>query len=225
MLDKIINIKASPQYQKEKGIYNNLERDNLEKILAGTVINSQGTKDSIKFSPAAHFLARINWQLKDLAFDNDGGKLFIAFSMGGYDIHTEVDFLKFHITLRQFYEITSSRILNNKYIKAQIRISAVKKSKSAMSEKAVLNFPGLDELFSRVYALELSGEIDRYYSSALPELMDGITETLIAEFDYINGALFALIDRISPGKMAPNYVFGDSRDETLIIEKIKVLND
>jgi hypothetical protein len=225
MLDKIINIKATLLYQKEKDVYNSLERANLEKFLAVTVKNKQGTKDSIKFSPAAHFLARINWRLKDLAFDHDGGKLLIAFSTGGYDINTEVDFLNFHIAVRQFYEITGGTVLKNKIVKARIRISAAKKSKPPQDEKAILSFPGLDELFKRIYSLELSGEIDKYYSSALPELMDGIGETLVAEFEYINGALFTLIDRISPGKIAPNYVFGDDRNEPLIIEKIKVLND
>ncbi|HEX2964050.1 MAG TPA: hypothetical protein VHO43_19785 [Ignavibacteriales bacterium] len=225
MLDKIINIKATLPYQKESGVYNNLETANLERILAGTVKTTQGSKDSIKFSPAAHFLARINWRLKDLAIDNEGGKLLIAFSAGGYEIHTEIDFLKFHLTARQFYEITGIRVSGGKTARARIRISAAKKGRLPQDEKALLSFPGLDELFKRVFSLELSGEIDKYYSSALPELMDGIRETLITEFDYINGALFTLIDRISPGKMAPNYVYSDERNETLIIEKIKVLND
>lgn len=225
MLDKIINIKATLPYQKERGVYNNLETANLERILAGTVKTTQGSKDSIKFSPAAHFLARINWRLKDLAIDNEGSKLLIAFTMGGYEIHTEIDFLKFHVTPRQFYEITSTRVSGSKTIRARIRISAARKSKHAQEEKALLSFPGLDELFKRVHELGLSGEIDKYYSSALPELMDGIKETLMAEFDYIYDALFTLIDRISPGKIASNYVFSNERDEKLIIEKIKVIND
>ena len=224
MLDKIINIKAALQYQKEKGIYNSSEKSSLEEILAGAVKNIPGVKDSIKFSPAAHFLARINWQLKDLALDN-GGKLVIAFSIGTFDFRTEVDFLNFHTAARQFYEISSGRIAGNKYIKAQLGISAAKKSKSPVDEKPEVDLPGLNALFNRVFSLELSGEIDKYYSSALHELMDGINGTLIGEFDYINAALFTLIDKISPGKMAPNYVFGDERNEPLIIEKIKVLND
>ncbi|MCU7494021.1 MAG: hypothetical protein HF314_02735 [Ignavibacteria bacterium] len=229
MLDKIINIKATPQYQKEKGIYNNLEGSNLEKILDGTVKNLQGSsnssKDSIKFSPAAHFLARLGWRLKDLAFES-ADRLLISFTAGGFDVRTEVDFLNFHAAARQFYEISSSRALEGQSIRAQIGISAAKKSKSQPDEKAAVDFPGLQQLFGRIFQLELSGEIDKYYSLALRELMDGIKETLIEEFDYINGALFTLIDRISPGKLAPKYVFlGDERNEPLIIEKIKVLND
>lgn len=228
MLDKILNIKASLQYQKEKGILNNPERHNLEKLLSGTAKHRSGIaagNDSIMFSPGAHFLARINWQLKDLAFDAGGDKLSIAFSIGGYDFHTEIDFLKFHLITRQFYEIKAFRQINNKNVTAQMRISAAKKSKLPKEEKTEVNFPGLDGLFSRVYSLGLSGEIDKYYSSALRELMDGIKETLIGEFDYINAALFTLVDRIAPGKIAPNYVFNDEKNEPIIIENIKVLND
>ncbi|HEX2865807.1 MAG TPA: hypothetical protein VHO03_02135 [Ignavibacteriales bacterium] len=226
MLDKIVNIKNTLPYLKEKDVYNSLEKANLERILAGTVKTAQaGAKDSIRFSPAAHYLARINWRLKDLAIDQDGGKLFIALSAGGYDIHTELDFLNFHITARQFYEITSISPAGNKTALVRLRISAAKKSKFTQDEKIMAGFPGLDELIGRIYSLELTGEIDKYYSPALKELMDGIKETLIGEFDYINAALFTLVDRIAPGKMATNYVFNDENSEPIIIEKIKVLND
>lgn len=219
MLDKIINIKAALHYQKEKSSSNNFER-----LLYGTVKEKLGVKDSIRFSPAAHFLGRISWHLKDLVFEGND-KLIIAFSADGFDFHTEIDFLNFHLKSRQFYEIAACRLVQGKAVSAQLRISAAKGNRTSFDEKPGRKFQGLEELFNRVYSLELSGEIDKYYSSALHELMDAIKENLIGEFDYIYAALFTLIDKICPGRLMPNYAFPEDRNEPLIIERIKVIND
>lgn len=219
MLDKIINIKPGLLLNKGDGSYSG-----LNKFFHGGHLNQLIVHDSIRFSPAAHYISKINWQLKELSFSGNE-KLSVGFSTGGFEFHTEIDFLKFYINSRLFYDITYVMMVQGINSKTTLRLSVKKDNQFPQEDLQIMNLLGLKSVFGRISALEMAGEINRSDSVVLGELMDGIRDNLAREFEYINTVLFTLIDKIFPDKLSGRLIFPDDNTEPVTIEKIAVIND
>lgn len=218
MLDKIINIK--PEYRYKEGSGSNF---GFQKFYQNAGQHRIVFQDSISFSPAAIFLSKINWQLRDIEVASNT-KMSLIFSTFDFEFHAEIDFLNFYNEPRHYYSINKSFLSIGKKMKLLLRMAANKNIIRIDENVERMNLNGLDRLFERIYNLEISGEIDKYDSSVLRDLMDGIDEDIINEFNFINTAFFTLVSKLGNFKFLDNYNFNNERTEPVIIEKITAIN-
>lgn len=218
MLDKIINIKPEYRYKEGSGSH-----FGFQKFLQNSGGNKFLYHDSISFSPAAIFLTKINWQLKDIDLAPNK-KLSLIFSTYDFEFSTEIDFLEFYSDPRHYYNITKDFLTFGKKIRLMIRMSTRKNPFHLDENIERVNLSGLDRLFERIYNLEISGEIDKYDSSVLRDLMDGIHDDILNEFNFIDTAFYTLVSKLGTFKIFDNYNFNNERTEPIIIEKITAIN-
>lgn len=217
MLDKIINIKPNFGYKEGKG-----RHPGFQKYFQTANYNKSAFHDSISFSPAAIFLSKVNWNLKEIDILTKE-KINLIFSISEFEFKTEIDFLTLYSEPRHFYTISKDYSAPGNTMRLILNLSAQKNiiTLNENIDRVFLN--GLDKLFGRMLALEICGEIDKYDSSALRNLMDGIDDEIALEFEYINTALFTLVNKLG-NKIIENYSFQNERVEPIIIEKITALN-
>lgn len=219
MLDRIINIRSDFQFKS-----GSRKHSGLEKLFFADHDGRSGVHDSMNFSPAANLLARVNWGVKDVKVSGSD-RISVIFIIEGFEFHAEFDRHSFYVEPRQFYSIIKTNEQQGRKIKTLLRIS-IKKEKLAITDNPEpKSINGIRKLFDRIFALELSGEIDKYDSSALKTLFDGINDSLSGEFEYINGVFFSLIDKLSSHKLVENFIFASDHSDHIVIEKITAIND
>ncbi len=219
MLEKIINIKPDFHY-KSKGVKNPYSDKYAE--LAG--LNRNSYHDSIEFSPAAVFLSKINWKLKNKT-SQSGEKLNLIFYIKDLEFSTEIDFVNFYNETRQSYKILKAAEFRNKKINIELTVTVKKEKISIENNIENVKIIALNKLFERILSLEMIGEIDKYESSALKDLKDGIEEEVIAEFDFINNAVFTLTNKLGKSKLIENFIFPAELSEKVTIEKFTAADE
>lgn len=216
MLDRIINIKTELNY-KSSGQSGSPGRQK------GFFTGKVSANDSISFSPAVHYLSRINWRLKDISY-NGKDKIKLIFYVAEFEFNAEIDLLRFYSENRQFFDIVkdlSGSAANQKVI---LTVSVTKQDYQLRDDIQVMELNGLRTLFKRITFLEIKNEINKHDSIALKNLMDEISFNIIKEFEYINTAFFTLVEKLVPGNNLQGHKFEDL-NEPVIIEKIKVLTN
>ncbi|MGE5680003.1 MAG: hypothetical protein ACM34K_03905 [Bacillota bacterium] len=179
--------------------------------------------DKISFSPAVHYLSRINWQLKQIV-SNQKDKIKLTFLVSDFEFHAEIDLLKFNSEDRQLFDIIKDFDLPERNEKIILTVSVAKKDYSFRDDIQVIELNALRSLFERIVFLEVQGEINKYDSKALNRLMDEISLNIIKEFEYINTAFFTLVEKLIPGNNLQGLKF-NAQTEPVTIEKIKALTN
>jgi hypothetical protein len=218
MLERIINIKPEFKYRDGRG-----SGFGFQKFFQTANQNRTVFHDSISLSPAAVFLSKINWQLKEMTISSKE-KLNIIISVSDFEFGTELDFLSFYSTQRQYFDVAKIFISAAKSFRLLLNISAKKNRLKINDNLERIPLSGLTKLLDRIFSLEINGVIDKYDSLALRDLMDGIDEDIINDFNYINNALYTLVSKIGNFNLPENYLFNDDRTEPIIIEKITAIN-
>lgn len=215
MLDRIINIKTDLNY---KGSKYSGPATKYRNVLPGKM----SINDTISFSPAVHYLARINWRLKEI-IGRGKETVKIIFLVGEFEFQAEIDLVRFNSQSRQFFDIIKNiQNAKNKEERIILTVSVGKDNYSLRDDIQVLELNGLRKLFQRIAYLEVANEISKFDSIALKDLMDEINFNIIREFEYINTAFFTLVEKLIPEKSLQGHKF-EEQVEPVIIEKIKVL--
>lgn len=211
MLDKIININSNFQY-KGGGSHS----PGFDKIFNG-VITSRNN-DSIKLSPLAQYLSRVNWQLKELSFTSKT-RLHIELLVDGFEFSTEIDLNDYFRLNRQLYNIFKTFETGLFTSKILLRISSRKRKLILNDNPGKLEMKGLYRLFEKISMTE--GDPERQ----ILNLQDGIRTELIDEMEFINMVIYNLINKSGLGSVPESVLFPEDETEIIIIEKITTLHD
>ncbi len=214
MLDKIENINPNSPYSggnkptqgSDKGFHKEFEQ-------------RMSFQDRIRFSPAAYYLTKINWQIKELLYKANE-KVYIAFSASNFEFETETDFHTFYTERRQNFLITQLLETDEGQKKYSFRISVKKKIITLNEEADVNHLPYLNEMFKKALRLDITDYEYKPESVYIEELLTGLSVNLEKEFDYILSTLYTLLYKLKNFKLADNYRFEEDKEETIIIEKI-----
>lgn len=213
MLDKIININSSFHF---KGGSSNSA--GFDKIFHGVITSRLNPNDSIKFSPLAHYLSKINWQLKDLSFISKT-RVHIHFLFDGFEFSAEVDLIDYFKDNRQLYNVyktIESGLFTSKIL---LRISSKKGKLILTEDPGPADLRGLYRLFEKVSLIE--GDAEKSKGT----LQEGIRTELADEFNFINVVVYNLIHKLGTLKIPENIIFHEDDTEPVIIDKITTLHD
>ncbi|MGE5497608.1 MAG: hypothetical protein ACM3Q2_06050, partial [Syntrophothermus sp.] len=217
MLNRIINIK------NDVGLGSRPRAGNLRSAKTAYGHNGSAGNDSISFSPAVSFLARIGWHLKEINYSGKE-KLQLTFEIGEFEFRAEIDFLKYNSEPRQMFEIIYSMAGSTNRQRLALTVTVKKEEIHPEKEIEQMELVTLKKLFGRIAFLEIKNELSRKDSRLISDLMDEINFQIVREFEYINRAFIALVDKLLPGSILRHRKFEEA-GEPVIIEKIKVVSN
>lgn len=213
MLDKIENISQNSPYSG-----GNKPPQNSDKNFYKEFVQKLSAQDKIKFSPAAYYLTKINWQIKDLAYKTSD-KVTITFLANNLEFETEVDFLLFYNEKRQKFVI--SRIMEEEGGKKYSFQISVKKKAVIINEDAETNqLANIGVMFDKALRLEIMEYDYKPESVFIEELLTGLKSVLEKEFDYVVSTLYTLLYKLKNYKIIDNYKFEEDKEDSFLIEKI-----
>ncbi|MFH0734182.1 MAG: hypothetical protein V1773_07745 [bacterium] len=214
MLDKVLNINANKPYADKKTAVRT-----YEKFVRDPHTREFFPKDSIVFSPAAVYLSKLNWFVKEVKFTTDN-KVHLVFYISEFEFQTNIDFLNFYSNIRQEFKINKKNIGDYKDSLLSVNLS-IKKQEVVIND-SIENYrlTGVKNLFSRINNMNLGTKLKRTDSYALNGLIDGIKEELTYEIEQIQSAVYTFIQKFDKFKFNENYIFEDDGSDILIIERI-----
>ncbi|MGD8777650.1 MAG: hypothetical protein PVH88_01665 [Ignavibacteria bacterium] len=213
MLEKIININSNQPYKGGKK-----SKGNFENFISKTYAEKNFGKDSIIFSPAAVYLSRINWLLKDVSYPADE-KIVIEFIIDKFDFKTEIDLLTFAAAGYQEYTVIKK---GSSLVRKNSSLVKLKVLKSKTQKSDVFNsngFAGLNTLFNRIENLKIASSFDKNDSYSISYLLDGILDDIFKEFESINNSLLTFISKLGKYDFGKELKF-ENELEPIIIEKV-----
>lgn len=213
MLERILNIKTELDLTRK-------QKSSYEKFLTKPSTVKEFGRDSIVFSPAAIYMARLNWHLLEVSQIKDGCMRF-SFVIEGKEFSTELCFKTFYSDIRQSYRVSKDFDDNKKTI---IEVSVFKDLVKLEDEGKSFSLKNLNILFGRIVDLELSGSIERPNSCFLEELMDGIEIPVAGEFANIQASLYSFIHKLGKFNFIKNYSFRTDFLDPVIIDKITTID-
>lgn len=217
MLDRIINIKTDLNYTSGHG------RKIQDRAYHGDIHSHLQLKDSIRFSPAAVFLSKINWKLREIRRKGKE-KLNLLFTIDDLEFLTEIDLLNFYAANRQVYCVTRSFDQAKPAFKIIMHFSARKKSRLNENDITYMKLTGIPALFSEAFPLQMNRNNDEIYEN-IYALADNLKPDIEGEFDYINSALIVLNDKLGGGNFLNKFNFENDFKDSIILEKITAIND
>jgi len=216
MLGGIENIKAG--FDFKGGVHSGYERFRYL-----PVSNNPGGNDSVKFSPAAHYMSKVHWQVKQIR-SMGKERVYLEFLLEDFEFHTEIDYIKLYNEPYHSLEIIKQAGINEnkKYLlKMQMR----KRKAYPLKEDEAVKLKSLSTLFERIFEMKIEGAFDRSDSSALAHLTDGLAEKLENEFYFIFGLILTFVEKMGIIKVDGNLNFVQPDSDPLIIEKIVTINE
>lgn len=215
MLEKILNIKSESGYNgggnyQHPGAFN---RQN-----GRPAVQERPRGDSLSFSPAAAYLAKIDWHLKEVDFSaND--RLMLVFITGNLEFRTCIEFLRTGSRSRLFYDISDTLSISGPKPVLTISVSSAGFEPAELIKPAELKL--VSRLMQRVRELGLTGEMDKYNNPSLSMLLEGLEQQLMNEFEFINMSLFSLVQILSGNRFKwVSMASGELTTESITIERI-----
>lgn len=216
MLAKILNITPN------SGFKSSSKSPELMKYIRGNNSAYFSVNDSVDFSPAIQFLARIEWQLKELS-KTVNEKLLITFCISNLEFRVVIDLATLNRISFITYEIHRAKTgnINEKVLLVLTSIL----SDLTYEENDVLIQPNtLNKLFDRFEQLNLTDELSGVDTSTLAYIADDLTSYLQTEFDYINKLLLVFVEKLTGNKLFGGVTQIKNKDAAIIIEKMKFVN-
>lgn len=217
MLDRIINIKTDLNLSQNGNPF--LQGKTYSKTADGKFI----PYDSIIFSPAAHYLARVQWKLKEIEKISKS-KVRVNFLFSGFEFQTEIDFLKLFSLSREFFKVIKEPVDDTDTSKTLVHLSVKKNKIIYMNNPRIVSLNYLNVLFERINELDIKDELNKYDCYALGEIMNDLTDGINKEFQYIISVLYTFIEKLNNLGTNQNYQFKSSDEELVTIEKIIKIN-
>ncbi len=190
MLEQIENISPGSDYKKTRN------GKNFVRVKNKSSFNKSVFNDTFVYSPAAKFLSKLDWQMKEMhVFPNE--KVFISFTTANFEFHITLDLSKVNYLEKINYTIIAVREHQEKKRKLLINLS-IRIDKIAYTEEIKpAEFNLLETLLLRILTLDENNTLENLSEYKLNSLLDELEEGLNAEFDYINTLIFTLIHKIT----------------------------
>ncbi len=217
MLDKIINIKTDLNLSRNGNPF--IHGKTYNKTADGRFV----PYDSIIFSPAAQYLAKVNWKLKEI-HQISKSKVKVNFLYSGFEFQTEIDYHKLFSLSREFFRVMKDTTNDYEGNKSLIVLSVKKNKIIYMNNPKIVSLNYLNVLFERIEGLDIKDELNKYDCYALGEILNDLTEGINKEFQYIISVLYTFIEKLNNFQTNQNYQFKSNDEEAVIIEKIIKIN-
>jgi hypothetical protein len=190
MLEHIANITPGSDYKKPRNA------KGFEKVLNKGSFNKTVFNDTFVFSPAAQFLSKLNWQLKEIhVFPNE--KVFLSFITANFEFHITLDLSKVRYLDYINYTVICEREYLSKQRKLLLNLS-IGIEKITYTEKIQENdFSVLEDLIGKMLPMTEKNELAKLSETELNRLLEGLEDGLKDEFGYLNTLLFTLIQKIT----------------------------
>lgn len=215
MLDRVLNIKTGI------GIRGEERAASYEKFVSTPAMKEAFGKDSIIFSPAALYLAKLNWQLREINYPTKD-KVFLDFYIGDFHFQIEIDFLIFYSRNRQTLHISRIKKPVDKRKRYSTFLSVRKDKLRLMEEYLEADLEGIKILFDRIIDFDTNNRLAENTTQDNQRLLAGIETRLYSDLQYIFAAIFTFIDKLGKFNVIKNHKFSDEVSEQVIIENIKV---
>lgn len=215
MLDRVLNIKT------RMGVRSEERAASYEKFAANPAMKDAFGKDSIIFSPAALYLAKLNWQLREINYPSKD-KIFLDFYISDFHFQIEIDFLVFYSKERQTIHISRIKKPRDKRKRYSAFLSVKKDKMRFMEDYMETDLDGIKILFDRIIDLEARDRLVIGNRGASRNLISGIETRLFSDLQYIFAAIFTFIDKLAKFNVIKKHKFSGDTSEPVIIETIKV---
>ncbi|MDP4117080.1 MAG: hypothetical protein Q8903_13165 [Bacteroidota bacterium] len=213
MLNKISNITTSSDYSKSSSKLS-LDYNRQNNVHNLNIVHN----DSVNLSPAYQVLKKLNWKLK--LVKNTAGKQYrCTFVIGDFEFNSYIEVLPSGSIEYINYDILKENWILKILVSLQVKLEEYKEIRIDNNFLKSMN-----TLFNRLSLLKIDNEITRKDSSALDDLMDGILNGLIRDFNFINVNLISFLEVNFNTKL--NFHFEKSDYiKAISLNKIRLLND
>lgn len=216
MLDRVENINNNPGFNKKRN-------NSYEKFIKKPYIQDLFGNDTMVFSPAAIYLSKLNWHLKEIQYQSDE-KVFISFYIEDFQFQIEIDFLV-------FYNKTSQSISISRYMNAlegknliSIFLDFKKEDFKINEDYQMLEFKALKDFFYRANDL-FNAEKFSQDKLLYKIILGNFNKEFYQEITYVFNSLLTFIDKIGKFNINKLYKYPDSREELINIEQIRIRKD
>lgn len=217
MLDGIVNIKTDRDYANRNSV------SRYQRFLDRAYENDYFGKDSIIFSPAAVYLSKLHWHLKEINFISDD-KFHFDFFINDVEFITEIDLLNFYSEPEQKYKLVRQIELDENPLKIFIEIE-VKKELKLDDIKTVRMEPAkINQLFNRVYDMKINSQINRFDKLVNHNIASDITEEIYEELDFVNNAIYNFLTKLEKFTFKKYYKFDYKKPSPITIQRILTFN-
>lgn len=215
MLEQIINITPGSDFKKTRNT------KGFVRIKNKGSFNRLVFNDTFVFSPAAQYLSKLNWQLKEIhVFPNE--KVFLSFVTSNFEFHITLDLSKVSYLDYINYTVICEREYGSKLRKLLLNLS-VGIEEILYSEKIMpIEFGSLETLIGRMLPFTVDNELVKMQEAELFRFVEGLEEGLKEEFGYLNVLLFTLIYKIT--NITYTLVNEDKNPENPLIKIEKVIS-
>lgn len=213
MLNKISNITTSSDFSKSNSRLG-LDFNKQVNLQNNHIVQN----DSVNLSPAYQFLKKLNWKLK-LVKCIAGKKYYCTFVIENFEFASEIEILPSGSLEFINYDVSKENWRYKLLMSLQVKVEDLK------NLKVDSNFlKSINTLFERLSLLKINKEISRKDSSSLDDLMDGLLNNLIKDFNFINLNLISFIEfnfntKLNFLENKTNYL------SSISLNKIRLLDD
>ncbi len=220
MLNKIANIDSAKGYKSTK---RQASAGAYERYLHNFAENKEIHGDSVEFSPAAVFLASVNWKLAEISYPSEN-EIAMDFYIDDIHFFINLDFTTFYKTIYQ--KVTLNKVVNGLEGKQKQTVSLlVAKPPIRIFEKyAKFSVDGIQTMFKRIKKMRLFGQINRYETFTISMLTDGIEDEIYKDFTNIFNVIYSFISKLGKFGINKTVQVPQNENEKIIFEKITVNN-
>lgn len=213
MLNKVSNITTSSDYSKSNSKLG-LDYNRHNNIHNLNIVHN----DSVNLSPAYQVLKKLNWKLK--LVKSIGGKQYqCTFVIGDFEFNSYIEVLPSGSIEFINYDVLKENWVLKILVSLQVKIDELKETKIDNNFLKSMN-----TLFNRLALLRIDNEITTKDSSSLDDLMDGILNGLVRDFNFINVNLISFLEVNFNTKLK----FQHNKSEyikAISLNKIRLIND
>ncbi|MBZ0198453.1 MAG: hypothetical protein K8H86_01200 [Ignavibacteriaceae bacterium] len=217
MLGRITNISTNPDFKQSR------KSQDFGKYFSGSHTHNTGIHDSVTLSPALLFLNEIKWHLKDIN-QTQSEKMLLVFQAASFEFSTTVDLININYLDKLEYDVLKERELNDGFTKALARFSVKINPNSFEELENIILFRGFNNLFDRLFLLDMDCELDASESKVIDNLLDGIDGEIRYEFNYINSGVLTFIEKLKGINIPRFKPLADENGNLVTLLKIKTSN-
>lgn len=216
MLDRVENINNNPGFNKRS-------KNSYEKFIKKPYIQDLFGNDTMVFSPAAIYLSKLNWHLKEIQYPADE-KIFISFYIDDFQFQIEIDFLTFYHKTKQ--SVSISKLMDSKEGKniVSIFLEFKKQNYNSNEESQMFDLKNINDIFFRVNDLFNAGKFSQ--DKLLYKIILGnFNKEFYQEISLIFNSVLTFIDKMGKINVNKLYKYPEINEELINIEQIRIRKD